>query len=213
MEKLIQINDISYSYPQSEKLLLNKISFSISLREWICLRGPSGSGKSTLARIIAGHLAPQSGRILLNNQNVTLRPGKKIILIHQEDDLFPWLNVERQVRMANPELTEGEVKQLIALVKLDSFNKHYPNQLSGGMKKRLSLARALACKPKLIILDESLSSLDMELRLSLAQELVDIWKHTATSILQITHQENEFDFLTSKNIEIDSSGSVKETKS
>lgn len=212
MEKLIQVEDISYAYPKTQKLLLDKASLDIALREWVCLRGPSGRGKSTLARIIAGHLVPKSGRVSLKGEDVTSQPGRKIILIHQEDDLFPWLTVENQIQIAQPNASQSEINQLIEMVKLEKFKTFYPSQLSGGMKKRLALARALVCKPSLIILDESLSSLDLELRKSLAKELVDIWKHTATSILQITHQENEFDFLSSRNFEIDPVGKIIEAK-
>lgn len=182
---MIELRDVTQSF--HGRRVLSGVSFTIAPGELVTLGGPSGVGKSTLARIMAGHLKPDSGRVLIEGHDRTGQPGRDVFLIHQENDLFPWLRVEDQIAMALPRPDAARVRELISLVKLSGFERHFPRELSGGMKKRLAIARALAVRPKLMILDESFSSLDEALRRALFSELREIWKKTGTAILIISH--------------------------
>ncbi len=191
---LINFSEISFGY-NKQKDLFSNINFSIEEGECVGLIGPSGCGKSTLAQIIAGHIRPSAGKITVCETNRTFKPSRDIVLLHQESDLFPWQNVTQQIEFAfqgrpRKEI-ETQTQKWISLVKLVGYEKYYPNELSVGMKKRLSLARALAIKPKLLILDETLSSLDQELKLNLINDLKCIWKKTNVAIMLITHSADD----------------------
>jgi ABC-type nitrate/sulfonate/bicarbonate transport system ATPase subunit len=192
---MIEVIDVSHRYQGQEAYVLQNISFAIKSETCVGLVGPSGCGKSTLAKIIAGHTAPTSGKILVNKIDLTGRPGRTIFLVHQESDLFAWQTVEKQIMFALKGKSRERVKSLIKLVNLEGYEKYYPNQLSGGMKRRLALARALAVNPELVILDESFSFLDGDIKASLYQDLKEIWKLTKTTILLITHDMNELENL------------------
>lgn len=188
---MIRVENICYSFNTDP--LLNDVSFDVSKGSCIGLLGPSGSGKSTLANIIAGHIKPMTGRITVNGRDMTKNPGRHVFLINQENDLFPWQNVVSQITFAQKVKNKDQVKSLIGMVRLTGFEEYYPSQLSGGMKKRLSIARALAVNPELIIFDESFSFLDLELKFSLLKDLRDIWEKTGRSICMITHDERDFE--------------------
>jgi NitT/TauT family transport system ATP-binding protein len=123
-------------------------------------------------------------------------------MIHQEPDLFPWQKVAKQVAFAMAEPDKRKAAELLSLVKLRGFENFYPGQLSGGMKKRLALARALAVDPELLILDESFSSLDSDLKNELYRDLRLIWQKTGTTILLITHQANDLANLAHREIRL-----------
>jgi len=199
----ITIQDISFSYDK-EYPLLQKINMNISKGECIGLSGGSGSGKSTLAQIIAGHLSPEKGSVYIDGFNRTSLPSRDVFLINQEDDLFPWLTVKKQIALALPSKDDNKVNELIHLTKLERYKDYYPSQLSGGMKKRLSIARALALDPKLLIFDESFSSLDFQLRKGLFNELKVIWKEMEKTIILISHDPRDFVEVTQREISIDS---------
>lgn len=188
---MIDVKDICFSYGSHR--ILSQVSLSIGNGECVGLCGPSGCGKSTLAKIIAGHLAPSRGRILVDGVDVTGRPGRKVMLVHQESDLFPWLSVSRQIRFAMVQRNATRVSDLIRAVHLDGFESHYPSQLSGGMQKRLALVRALAANPTLLILDETFSSLDLKLKRELFAELKGLWNAERCAILLITHDVNDIE--------------------
>jgi ABC-type nitrate/sulfonate/bicarbonate transport system ATPase subunit len=183
-------------------LLLDDVSFSIAPGECVGLTGPSGCGKSTLARIGAGYLRPEGGRVLVDGSDLTHRPSRKVILIHQEYDLFPWQTVSRQISFALTQPDPVRVAELVALARLDGSEHLYPNQLSGGMKKRLALARALAVDPRLLILDESFSSLDSNLKFELYRDLRRIWQQTRATILLITHDSRDLENLAHREIRL-----------
>lgn len=200
---VIQFQHISHQYgPVGGGHILEDISFEICEGECLGLTGPSGCGKSTLAHIGAGHVKPLQGRVVVDGRDVTNKPGRDVFLIHQEPDLFPWQKVGAQIRFAMKEVDEQRVEELIALVKLSGFEHLYPNQLSGGMKKRLALARALALNPKLLILDESFSSLDSNLKTELYEDLRLIWQKTKTTILLITHDSRDLENLAHREIRL-----------
>jgi ABC-type nitrate/sulfonate/bicarbonate transport system ATPase subunit len=180
--------NISFSYPKGKRIIQN---FTLTMNRGECLgiQGPSGCGKSTFAQILAGHLRPQEGRILLEGVDITHRPQRAVFMVHQDGDLFPWLNVEKQIAIADP--NPSRIKHLIELTKLQNFEKYYPRQLSGGMKKRLAIARALAVNPKVLIFDESFNSLDFEMRQEIFSDLKQIWRELKTSIIVISHDPRD----------------------
>jgi NitT/TauT family transport system ATP-binding protein len=176
--------------------------------ECVGLTGPSGCGKSTLANIAAGHIRPTEGRIVVDEEDLTGRPNRRIFLIHQESDLFPWLKVKKQIGFVIPKKNSQKnlklVDRLLELVNLSAYKNYYPYELSGGMKKRLAIARALAVNPNLLILDESFSSLDSNLKVTLHRELKQIWQTTQTTILMITHDAKDLKNLAQREIRLTS---------
>lgn len=203
---MIVFERISHSYGDGGSApALQDVSFRVSKGECVGLTGPSGCGKSTLAHIGAGFIRPTSGRVLVDGEDLTGRPGRSLFLIHQETDLFPWQRVRTQVSFAMQDKDPRRAARLIALVKLNGFEDYYPNQLSGGMKKRLALARALAVNPKLLILDESFSSLDSNLKTELYDDLRTVWQETNTTILLITHDSQDLHGLAHREIRLTSS--------
>ncbi len=200
---MFEFQEISHAYDESaESLILQGISFEVRRGECVGLTGPSGSGKSTLAQIGAGFIIPSNGRVLVDSKDLTGVPSRDVALIQQDSDLFPWLKVAKQIMFAQEERSNDDTQALIELVKLTGFENHYPAQLSGGMKKRLALARALAVKPKLLILDESFSSLDVELKTELFKDLKTIWEQTQTTILLITHDSRDLDNLAHREVRL-----------
>ena len=203
---MIQFQKISHHYPgKPGDIILEDISFAIDKGECVGLTGPSGCGKSTLAHIGAGHIRPASGKVLVNGIDLTCKPNRKVFMIHQEPDLFPWQKVAMQVAFAMTEPDDHKVVELLALVKLDGFENFYPSQLSGGMKKRLALARALAVDPELLILDESFSSLDSNLKNELYEDLRLVWQKTGTTILLVTHHSSDLANLAHREIRLSAS--------
>jgi len=202
---MIEFRNICHRYHGQEgALILRDISFTIAPGECVGLTGPSGCGKSTLAHIGAGHIAPVSGQVVVDGVDLTSRPSRQVFLIHQEPDLFPWQKVRRQVEFAMGKAEQGRVAELLALVKLSGFEEYYPRQLSGGMKKRLALARALAVNPRLLVLDESFSSLDFNLKGELYEDLRRIWRETGATILLITHDSRDLENLAHREIRLSS---------
>lgn len=187
---MIRLQEISHRY-NSGPLIVENVSFHIETGTFAAFAGPSGSGKSTIAKVMAGYLKPSSGKVLAENVDVTGKPGRSIILISQDSDLFEWQTVEKHILFAQKSENHPEVKELLELTRLSRSRKYYPKELSGGMKKRLSLARALAIHPKLLILDEAFSSLDSDLKKELMDDLQIIWKETKTTIMLISHNEDE----------------------
>lgn len=186
----LKIQNISFK--RENKPILTNINFQFSEKKIIGLIGNSGIGKSTLANIIAGHLKADQGKIFLEDKEV-LAPTREIIIVHQEDDLFPWLTVEGQLDFVNfNNFPKEEIDKLLEHFSLVEFKSFYPYQLSGGMKKRLSLLRALIINPKWIILDEALSSLDKETALKILDTIIPFSKKKNIGLIIITHQNELF---------------------
>ncbi len=202
---MIDVVEISHQYPGKKEHAIWNLSFKIEKGDCVGLIGPSGCGKSTLAKIIAGHITPTSGKVFVDGVDVTGKPGRAIFLIHQESDLFAWQTVEKQILFVLRDKGRERLGALLELVKLKGFEKYYPSQLSGGMKRRLAIARALAVNPRLVILDESFSYLDSDIKESLYQELKEIWKLTKTTILLITHDVHDLENLAQRVILLHSS--------
>lgn len=176
------------------KPVLRDVNLQISAGEFICILGPSGCGKSTLLNTIAGFLAPSTGSVSIDNTVVT-GPDPKRIFVFQERGVFPWLTVEGNVGFGLYNLSREErqerVRRYVKMVGLAGFEKSYPRELSGGMKQRLEVARALAVNPDMLLMDEPFSALDSLTRLSMRSELLRIWKTERKTILFVTHDIDE----------------------
>jgi NitT/TauT family transport system ATP-binding protein len=175
---------------------LQNIDLEIEQGEFVCIVGPSGCGKSTLLHLIAGLDRPTSGEITVDGAPVN-GPGTDRILLFQELGLFPWLtvrqNVEFGLKMGGVSKTERKdrARVFLRMVHLSHFEDHYIHQLSGGMKQRVALARSLALRPKILLMDEPFAALDAQTRDMLHDELERIWKETAPTIVFVTHNVRE----------------------
>jgi NitT/TauT family transport system ATP-binding protein len=180
--------------------VLEDISLSIQKREFLTVVGPSGCGKTTLLRIFAGLIPPTEGKVLHDGKPVT-GPSPTVGFVFQSDNLMPWRTVSENVGFG-PEL-RGESKKaytprieyLLDLVGLAGFAKYYPHQLSGGMRQRVNLARALAIEPDVLLMDEPFAALDAQTREIMQDELLRIWRETGNTVIFITHQIDEAIFL------------------
>jgi NitT/TauT family transport system ATP-binding protein len=174
-------------------LALDGIDLAISPGEFVCIVGPSGCGKSTLLRILAG-LDTQSGGTLKIEA-----PGWSVqnAMVFQESGLFPWMSVEANVgfglmtRSVPADEAAERVEAALKLVGLTKFRRHYPHQLSGGMRQRSAIARAFVTDPGVLLMDEPFAALDAQNRIILQAELVRIWEQTRKTVVYITHSIEE----------------------
>lgn len=196
---MINIKNVSFSYVTNNhikgKAVLSGINFEIKNGEFMSILGRSGCGKTTLVNILAGYFITPTGKVLINNIEVK-KPGKNRIVVNQENDLFPWMSVLANMKLANH--NEKDINKYLTLVGLYEHKKYYPNQLSVGMKKRLSLARALVANPDFLILDEPFNSLDHRMKELLHLELDKIFSLTKKTILLVTHDIDEAIFLSDR---------------
>ncbi|MGZ3787212.1 MAG: ATP-binding cassette domain-containing protein [Bacteriovorax sp.] len=181
MDSLI-IKNLTFHFEQ--KIIFNDFSLELPLGKMYALVGPSGVGKSTFAHLISGHLVPDVGEIILGSRPIT-RPLRDIFIVHQEDDLFPWLTVVNQLKFVGA--SEERINDLLRLFKLDDSKDLYPHELSGGMKKRLALIRAELIGAKVLILDETLNSLNKDLLEEILGEMVPRWREQGITVIFITH--------------------------
>ena len=174
--------------------VLDDVGIEAREGEFVCLLGPSGCGKSTLLNILAGFLKPTAGQVLIDGQLVQ-GPDPRRIFVFQERGVFPWLTVEGNVGFGLFKRPREERERLIAkyikLVGLQGFEKAYPMELSGGMKQRLEVARALAVNPDMLLLDEPFGALDSITRLLMRVELLRIWEAEKKTIVFVTHDIDE----------------------
>lgn len=174
--------------------VLENVDLDVRDGEFVCLLGPSGCGKSTLLNIMAGFLEPSSGKVTIDNEAVR-GPDPRRIFVFQERGVFPWLTVEGNIAFGLFRIPQEEQRERIAhyvkLVGLQGFEKAYPGELSGGMKQRLEVARALAVKPDMLFLDEPFGALDSITRLVMRSELLRIWEAERKTIIFVTHDIEE----------------------
>lgn len=174
--------------------VLDGIDLDVRAGEFVCILGPSGCGKSTLLNIVGGFLRATEGEVTIDGRPVTA-PDPRRIFVFQERGVFPWLDVEQNVGFGLFGLTEAQRRARIAhyvqLVGLQGFERAYPRELSGGMKQRLEVARALAVNPDVLYLDEPFGALDSITRLQMRRELLRIWEAERKTILFVTHDIEE----------------------
>ncbi|MCC7040390.1 MAG: ABC transporter ATP-binding protein [Burkholderiales bacterium] len=195
----ITIRNVSKTFSAAdgrEVLALQNVGLEIADNEFVCLIGKSGCGKTTLLNMIAGFIAPSAGEILVDNEPV-MGPGKGKGVVFQQFALFPWLTAEgniafaaRQRGLSRPEAA-GLARELIALVHLSGFEEKYPSELSGGMQQRVSIARALAIDPRILLMDEPLGALDEMTRHTMQEELLQIWASKKKTVVFVTHSVSE----------------------
>ncbi len=180
--------------------VLQKVSFTVQPNEFICILGHSGCGKSTLLNLIAGFLQPDSGSITVNGENVK-GPSKARSVVFQEHALFPWYNIVDNVAFGPVVQGKGKAAaretamKYLRLVGLEDVAESMPDQLSGGMKQRVGIARALASGPDILLMDEPFGALDVLTREMMQKELLGIWLELKPSVLFITHSISEAVYL------------------
>ena len=201
----LKVEDLSKKFdtPKGEILALNKINLQIHRREFITVIGPSGCGKTTLIRILAGLDFPTSGNVLLEGKKME-GPGAERGMVFQDYTLFPWLSVKKNV-MFGLEIkglgslkAEAEAMEWLEIVGLAKFAEAYPEQLSGGMKQRVAIARSLANRPEILFLDEPFGALDAQTRSSMQAYLLKIWQNVDVTIFFVTHDLDEAVYLSDR---------------
>lgn len=199
---ILRVDKLTKRFPagKGEVTALDQISFQTHRREFLCIIGPSGCGKSTLIRILAGLETLSDGQVLLDNRPVN-GPGRERGMVFQGYTLFPWLTVRKNVmfglRMNNVSRFDAEKQadEWLALIGLEKFADYYPHQLSGGMKQRVAIIRALVNKPRILLMDEPFSALDAQTRARMQAYLLEIWKKIDITVVFITHDLDEAIFL------------------
>lgn len=199
----------------SEKPVLENINLFIEDGEFVCLVGSSGCGKSTLLNIIAG-LEETTGGTIRHNGEVVTKPDSDRVVMFQEDALFPWLTVEENVKFGmqlakiSKEEQERKANHYLEMVELLEYKDYPVHKISGGMKQRASLARALAMDSDLLLMDEPFSALDKQTINVLREELVRIWQKTKKTIVFVTHSVEEAVFFADRVVVLSaSSGGIK----
>lgn len=204
-ETVLQARNVRVTYrsARGDIMALDELSASIGKGEFISVLGPSGCGKSTLLRLISGLMPPTQGEILLDGTPV-VGPRRDVGIVFQQPTLLPWQSVLENtllpVRTLKIDLQQGtaDALALLRLVGLENFAKHYPNELSGGMQQRVSIARSLVHKPSLLLMDEPFAALDAMTREYMSKELQRIWMATNQSVVFITHSIPEAVFLSDR---------------
>jgi len=193
----------TYISQGSQTPALVDINLRIEEGEFICLLGPSGCGKSTLLKIIAGLIPATFGRIAINGKPVS-GPGPERAVVFQDYALFPWMTVRDNIEFGLearklPVAERFEISsRLLKVVGLSDFAERFPHQLSGGMKQRVSLARALAVDPSLLLMDEPFGALDAQTRQLLQDELLRIWREYRKTVVFVTHSIEEAIYLSDR---------------
>lgn len=183
--------------------VLSNISLQIYASEFVSIVGASGCGKTTFLRILDGLIAPSVGEVLIDGQRVS-SPGPDRSFVFQKDSLWPWRNTMGnilfglQIQRRPRAEARAIAQQLIELVGLKGFESHYPHQLSGGMRQRVNLARALAIDPEVLLMDEPFASLDAQTREVMQLELIRIWTGQRKTVVFVTHQIDEAVFLSDR---------------
>ncbi|MHC1710296.1 MAG: ABC transporter ATP-binding protein [Methanomassiliicoccales archaeon] len=199
---ILEIKNLRKSFPKKKEEMLAIADFDLDVEEgeFVCILGPSGCGKTTILRIIAGLETQTRGQILLNGKEIS-GPGSDRGMVFQEFALFPWRTVRRNIEFGlelkgiPPEERRERTQKFIELVGLNGFEDYHPYQLSGGMKQRVGIARALANEPAILLMDEPFGALDAQTRNLMQKELLRIWSETRKTVIFITHSVDEALFL------------------
>lgn len=203
---MLEVSGLSVQFePPSAKpgqtlTVLSDLSFSVKPREFVCVLGPSGCGKTTMLRVIVGLVEKQAGVVRVAG-NERYAPGQDVCLVFQSYGLFPWQTVRQNVEfglkirgLPDQDVRES-ARHFIGLTGLEGFEDHYPHQISGGMQQRVGLARALACKPKLLLMDEPFAAVDFQTREHLQDEVLKLVEKTESTVVFVTHSIEEAVYL------------------
>ena len=203
---LIQARDITLVFKSKDRepiTALRGFNLEVGKGEFVSIVGPSGCGKSTFLNLLLGLIKPDSGEMTLAGSPIS-GPGQERAMVFQEFGLLPWRTVRANVelglelkRIASPERAQ-RATELITLVGLKDFEHHYPHELSGGMKQRVGLARALATEPEVLLMDEPFAALDAQTRDLMQSELLQIWERTKKTVLFVTHSIEEAAYLSDR---------------
>lgn len=184
----------SFARKKDELEVLSDVDLDVHEGEFVCLLGPSGCGKSTLLNLLGGFATPTHGQVLVDGAPV-VGPSPRRVFVFQEYGIFPWATVLENVALGLRDRPRDEVARLaqknVELVGLKGFENVYPSELSGGMKQRVAVARALAVEPELILMDEPFGSLDAQTRIVMHEVLLKVWAEYQPTIFFITHDVEE----------------------
>ena len=194
----LAIKNVTIRYTTKERSILavNDISLTVGDGEFVSIVGPSGCGKSTLLKAVSGLLQPDSGEILLDGTARTGVPAS-VGFVFQNDALLPWKTVAANIRLPleikgrEKREQDAEARRLIEVVGLQGFEDYYPGQLSGGMRKRVALARAFAYDPQLYLMDEPFGPLDAQTKVTIGEAFLKMWEQVGKSVLFVTHDIEE----------------------
>ncbi len=197
----LEIENLVKSYPTQDKgkfTVLDHVNLTIKEDEYISVIGHSGCGKSTLLKIIGGFEKATSGSVRLDGKEIR-KPGADRMMVFQNYSLLPWLTVRENIRLAVDEVLKNAnraekisiVNEHLAMVNLTPAADKYPDEISGGMKQRVGIARALAIRPKMLLMDEPFGALDSLTRGKLQRQVLDIWEHHRQAVMMITHDVDE----------------------
>jgi NitT/TauT family transport system ATP-binding protein len=206
MAAFIHARDITLAFrPRNRNPVTALDGFNLEIRrgEFVSIVGPSGCGKSTFLNVLLGLIRPDSGDMQLDGKPIN-GPGQQRAMVFQEFGLLPWrtaaANVELGLELKGMPLAERQARagELIKMVGLEGFERHYPHELSGGMKQRVGLARALATDPEVLLMDEPFAALDAQTRDLMQTELLHIWERTKKTVLFVTHSIEEAAYLSDR---------------
>jgi len=197
----LEVENLVKSYPKadgSEFVVLDGINLTIHEDEFIAVIGHSGCGKSTLLKIVAGLEKPSHGSVRLDGKEIR-KPGAERMMVFQHYSLLPWLTVKENIRLAVDEVLKKAsgaekisiVNEHLSMVNLTAAANKYPDEISGGMKQRVGIARALATRPKMLLMDEPFGALDALTRSKLQRQVLDIWEQHRQAVMMITHDVDE----------------------
>jgi NitT/TauT family transport system ATP-binding protein len=202
---VVRIEGVTKTFPQGNVTALQDIDLAVARGEFISLIGPSGCGKSTLLRVIGDLVEPTAGSVTVNGKRARqARNDGDYGIVFQDSVLFDWRTVARNIALPlemlgwNRARRQARVREMLALVELGGFADHHPWQLSGGMQQRVSIARALAFEPPLLLMDEPFGALDEMTRERLNLELLSIWQKLGSTIVFVTHSISEAVFLSAR---------------
>jgi NitT/TauT family transport system ATP-binding protein len=196
----------AFAAPGGTTTALGGVDLDIARGSFVSIVGPSGCGKSTLLQIAAGLVAASAGAVFLEGRKVERPPPNALYVFQQYTrSLFPWKTVERNVAFGLEqrgdlarETIAARTRELIGLVKLTGFERHYPWQLSGGMQQRVAIARALACRPAVLLMDEPFSAVDALTRVGLQELVRSLWRELGLTVIFVTHDVDEGVYLSTR---------------
>jgi nitrate/nitrite transport system ATP-binding protein len=200
-QDFLAIEQLTKSYPTAQgdrTVILDNINLTVGEREYISVIGHSGCGKSTLLKIVAGLELASSGSVRLDGREIK-KPGAERMMVFQNYSLLPWLTVRENIRLAVDEVVKTAskaekhkiVEDHLTMVNLTAAAEKYPDEISGGMKQRVGIARALAIRPKMLLMDEPFGALDALTRGKLQQQVLRIWESQPQAVMMITHDVDE----------------------